>query len=127
MLETKFNSNELWYGQREEWTLLDLQYGSYTTSDTPAAGFFSAGSHIPGGRFLAAHPDNKTSTTNKLQRAILPDLLGTNLVQNDGTDYSEIISGALDSDGNFIFVGVSPKNNIKKDICMRAQINHAIG
>lgn len=124
MLETKFNSNELWYGQREEWTLTDLQYGVYTTSDTPAAGYISAGSHIPGGRFLAAHPDNVSSTSNKIQQAILPDLLGTSLVQNDGTDYSAIIAGALDGAGDFIFVGVSPVNNCKKDICMRAQINH---
>jgi hypothetical protein len=123
MLETKFNRSQLWYAQKRDWTFTDLQYGVITTSDTPAAGFIAAGSHIPGGRFLAAHPDNISATSRLAQKAILPDLLGTSLIKDDGTDYSDIIAGALTA-GDFNFIGVSVvRRGDLHDICMRATIN----
>lgn len=119
-LETKFNSNELWYGNRSEWTYTDLQYGVITTSDTPAEGFIAAGSQIPGGRFVVPHPDDMTKTDRARKRCILPDQEGFLLIQLDGTDYSSIIENSK-VDSEFIFAGVSVVQPCKPKVCELAQ------
>lgn len=85
-----------------------------------SSGCFAVGSIIPGGRVVVNSPDFIQSTTALDRSIILPDITGKLLFNNDGTtDFSSEIAGALNSDGNFNFVGISfyAGDSCKEDLC----------